>query len=306
MGPVLVTGGAGFIGSHLVGRLLQEGFQVVVVDNLSTGKREHVPAGIPFYPLDIASPQVEEVFRVHRPRVLFHLAAQASVARSLADPVGDARTNILGSLNLLALSCRYGVERVVYTSTGGALYGEPEVLPCPETHPIRPLSPYGASKYAVEVYLPLFRALAGFTYTVLRPGNVYGPRQDPFGEAGVVAIFTRRMLDGEEVVIYGDGEQERDFVYVEDVVEAHLLALGQKESGVYNIGTGQGASVNALVGRLARLTGYRRPPRHAPPRPGEVRRIWLDVSRAREGLGWVAKVPLEEGLERTVAAFRGG
>lgn len=300
----LVTGGAGFIGSHLVERLLQEGLHVIVVDNLSTGRRQFVHPDALFYPLDILSPHLAEVFQTHRPQVVFHLAAQASVVRSLEDPVEDARTNILGSLNLLQMCRRFGVERFVYTSTGGALYGEPQQLPCPETHPIVPLSPYGASKYAVEVYLPLFRSLTGFTYTILRYSNVYGPRQDPYGEAGVVAIFTRRMLDREEVVIYGDGTQERDFVYVGDVVEANVLALRQTQSEVYNIGTGKGTSVNALFQRLATLTGYQRPPRYAPPRPGEVYKIWLDVRKAREGLGWIPRTDLDKGLELTVAAFR--
>ncbi|MFN3975277.1 MAG: NAD-dependent epimerase/dehydratase family protein [Dehalococcoidia bacterium] len=301
---VLVTGGAGFIGSHLVERLLQEGLQVVVVDNLSTGHREFVHPDALFYPLDILSPKLAEVFQTHHPQVVFHLAAQASVVRSLEDPLEDAHINILGSLNLLQMCRRFGVERFVYTSTGGALYGEPQQLPCPETHPIIPISPYGASKYAVEVYLPLFRALTGFTYTVLRYSNVYGPRQDPYGEAGVVAIFTRRMLDGDQVVIYGDGTQERDFVYVGDVVEANILALRQTHSKVYNIGTGVGTSVNTLFQRLARLTGYQRPPHYAPPRTGEVYKIWLDVRKAKEGLGWTARTDLDRGLELTVQAFR--
>ncbi|MCS7207322.1 MAG: NAD-dependent epimerase/dehydratase family protein [Dehalococcoidia bacterium] len=302
----LVTGGAGFIGSHLVDRLVREGFQVAVVDNLSTGRREYVHPDASFYPLDIRSPRLEEVFQAHRPQVVFHLAAQVSVVRSLEDPVEDASANILGSLNLLALCRRFGVERFIYSSTGGAVYGEPQYLPCPETHPIVPLSAYGASKYAVEVYLPLFRALTGFTYTALRYSNVYGPRQDPYGEAGVVAIFSRRMLDGQEVVIYGDGTQERDFVYVEDVVESNILALRQRVSEVYNIGTGTGTSVNALFQHLARLTGYQRPPRYAPPRPGEVYKIRLDVRKAQNGLGWTPQTDLEQGLERTVHFFRTG
>ncbi|MEM4185606.1 MAG: NAD-dependent epimerase/dehydratase family protein [Nitrososphaerota archaeon] len=297
----LVTGGTGFIGSHLVERLMQEGLQVVVV---STGKHQYRFPGAIYYEVDICSRHLEEVFRTHRPQVVFHLAAQASVVRSLEDPVEDARTNILGSLNLLQMCRRFGVERFVYTSTGGALYGEPQQLPCPETHPIVPLSPYGASKYAVEVYLPLFRSLTGFTYTILRYSNVYGPRQNPYGEGGVVAIFTRRMLDREEVVIYGDGTQERDFVYVGDVVEANVLALRQTQSEVYNIGTGKGTSVNALFQRLATLTGYQRPPRYAPPRPGEVYKIWLDVRKAREGLGWTPQTDLDKGLQLTVEAFR--
>jgi UDP-glucose 4-epimerase len=196
------------------------------------------------------------------------------------------------------------VERVVVSSTGGALYGEPERLPCGEAHPVRPLSPYGASKFAAEVYTQCLAGLGGLRYTILRYGNVYGPRQDPHGEAGVVAIFSERMLRRAEVVIFGDGHQERDFVYVDDVVEANMRALGQAKSDVYNIGTGEGASVNAIFDSLARLTGYGRRPTYAPVRQGEVYKIYLDVAKARRTLGWTPRVGLDEGLARTVDYFR--
>ena len=300
----LVTGGAGFIGSHLVDRLVQDGFRVAVVDNLASGRRENPPGGASLFRLDVCSPELGSVFEGERPQVVFHLAAQASVVRSVADPLEDARTNVLGSLNLLQQCQRFQVERFIYSSTGGALYGEPQELPCPETHPVRPLSPYGASKYSVESYVRCFGVLAGFKYTILRYGNVYGPRQDPYGEAGVVAIFARRMLDGQEPVIYGDGNQERDFVYVGDVVEANLKAFGQEENEVYNVGTGRGVSVNAIFQGLARLTGYTKRPKHEPPRAGEVYKIYLEVEKARRGLGWEPRTNLERGLSLTMEYFR--
>lgn len=300
----LVTGGAGFLGSHLVDRLVREGSQVVVVDNLSTGRREHVNPAAGFYELDICSPELAEVFRKERPTAVFHLAAQTSVVRSMEDPNGDARSNILGSLNVFQRSLEFGVDQVIYSSTGGALYGEPQRLPCDESHPVLPLSPYGASKYAAEVYLHTLSVTGGLRYTILRYGNVYGPRQDPLGEAGVVAIFAERMLRDADVVIYGDGNQERDFVYVDDAVEANILALGEKESGVYNIGTGRGASVNRVFEHLKRLIGYKGKPKHDPPRKGEVYRVYLDVRKAKRELGWAPKVDLETGLALTVDYFR--
>ncbi len=304
----LVTGGAGFIGSHIVDRLLQEGLKVAVVDNLEVGKRENLNPGASFYEVGLGSPALADVFSDERPQVVFHLAAQSSVVRSVQDPAEDARTNVLGSLNLLEQCRRFPIERLVYSSTGGALYGEPQHLPCSEDHPVRPLSPYGASKYAVEGYVHCFSLLGGFKYTVLRYGNVYGPRQDPAGEAGVIAIFAGRMLQGNEVIIYGDGNQERDFIYVGDVVEANIRAL-QDENGdgeVYNIGSGRGVSVNTIFEGLARLTGYGKPPNYQPPRPGEVYRIYLDAEKARRKLGWVPQIDMETGLGLTVQYFRGG
>ncbi|MCI0816188.1 MAG: NAD-dependent epimerase/dehydratase family protein [Chloroflexi bacterium] len=300
----LVTGGAGFIGSHVVDRLVGDGFRVVVVDSLVTGRREAVHGEADFRELDVRSPRLAELFKAERPDVVFHLAAAASVSGSVRNPAKDARTNVMGSINVLEAARRVGIERFVFSSTGGALYGEPAYLPCDEAHPVRPLSPYGAAKSAVEGYVHTIAALGGFEATVLRYANVYGPRQDPHGEAGVVAIFARRMLDGRDVVIYGDGEQERDFVYVSDVVEANVKALAGPAGGVFNIGRGEGTSVNAVFGALAAATGYARPPKHRPARAGDVSRIYLDVRKAREDLGWSAAVGLEAGLVATVESLR--
>jgi len=300
----LVTGGAGFIGSHVVDRLVGDGFRVLVVDSLATGRREAVHGEASFHELDVRSPRLADVFKAERPDVVFHLAAAASVSGSVRNPAKDARANVMGSINVLQQARRLGIERFVFSSTGGALYGEPAYLPCDEAHPVRPLSPYGAAKNAVEGYVHAIAGLGGFGYTTLRYGNVYGPRQDPHGEAGVVAIFARRMLDARDVVIYGDGDQQRDFVYVSDVVEANLKALAQPGDGVFNIGRGEGASVNAVFGALAAATGYTRSPRHRAARAGDVGKIYLDVRQARESLGWTAAVGLEAGIAATVASFR--
>lgn len=301
---VLVTGGAGFIGSHVVDLLLAEGHRVAVVDNLSTGRRENVNPQADFFLADIGSPDLAAVFDAVRPQAVVHLAAQASVPVSVADPARDAAVNILGSVNLLQQSVRAGVGKFVYVSTGGALYGEPQYLPCDEDHPIVPLSPYGVSKHTVEHYLHFYRQVHGLAYTVLRLANVYGPRQDPFGEAGVVAIFTQRMLDGEQVVIYGSGEQERDFVYVLDCARAAVLALSRGDGQAYNIGCGRGTTINALFALMRSITGYALEPRYDPPRPGDVFRSFLNADRARRELGWEPTVSLDEGLRRTVAHFR--
>ncbi len=297
----LVTGGAGFIGSHVADRLLQQGFQVAVVDNLSTGKRENVSPSAAFHNVDIRSRKLAGVFRQERPEVVFHLAAQASVPGSIARPVEDARNNVLGSLNLLEQCKRYKVERFIYSSTGGALYGDPRQLPCAETHPIRPISPYGASKFAAESYVSCYATLGEFRYVILRYGNVYGPRQDPLGEAGVIAIFAKQMLDGDRVVIYGDGNYERDFVYVSDVVEANMKAIEQADSDVYNIGTGSGTSVNIIASKLIELTGYLKKPDHEPFRKGDVSKIYLDPRKAMEKLHWTPQVSLDQGLSNTIA-----
>ena len=301
---VLVTGGAGFIGSHLVDRLVQEGFRVATLDNLRTGRRENVHPEAAFYDTDLCSSDLEQVFRQEKPDIVFHLAAQTSVIRSLENPEDDARANALGTANLVQRCIEHGVQRVVYSSTGGAMYGEPQHLPCREDHPIAPLAPYGVSKYGGELYLSCFASMADLKYTVLRYGNVYGPRQDPYGEAGVVAIFSKRMLDGAEVIVYGDGAQERDFIYVGDIIEANVLALNEQKNEVYNIGTGEGGSVNTIFEELARLTGYDRAPRHDPPRAGEVYKVYLDVAKARRDLGWAPSVSLKSGLALTVQYFR--
>jgi UDP-glucose 4-epimerase len=305
MAKVLVTGGAGFIGSHVVDKLLAQGHHVVVVDDLSSGRREFLPPNIPFYCLSILDPALEEVLAQERPEVVNHHAAQISVTRSVQDPQYDASVNILGVVNLLKASQQHGVKKFIYASTGGALYGEPDYLPCDEEHPIRPLSPYGISKFIGEHYVRFFGLTYGMDYTVLRYANVYGPRQDPHGEAGVVAIFTQRMLQGEQPIIFGTGEQERDFVYVDDVVEANVLAFERGSKGAYNIGTGKGTSISDLHDLLKRATGYGGGPLYADARPGDVFKISLSWKKAKKGLGWQPRTSLQKGLEETVRYFKG-
>lgn len=301
---VLVTGGAGFIGSHLVDKLVELGHKVAVVDNLSSGRLPNVNKAATFYHVDIATPAIDDVFQRERPQVIFHHAAQASVQRSVENPVRDTEINVLGSLRLMDNVRRHDTGKFVFASTGGAMYGDPEYLPCDETHPVGPVSPYGLAKHVVEQYLDLFRKTWELDYTVLRYANVYGPRQDPEGEAGVVAIFSRLMLLGERPTIYGTGEQERDFVYVSDVVDANLLAMKGQPGGVYNVGTGVGTSVNRLFQLLKEKLNYRWKPRYEPARPGEVFKISLDNSQARQELDWAPQVSLEEGLGLTLEYFR--
>lgn len=301
---VLVTGGAGFIGSHVVDLLVANGYDVAVVDNLSSGRKRNLNPAARLYEVDIRSPEVEQVFEAERPDFVDHHAAQVDVRRSLVDPVLDAEINVMGSLRLLELSRKYGVRRFVYISTGGAVYGEPVYLPCDEDHPIRPICQYGASKHAVEHYLYMYRELYGLDYVVLRYPNVYGPRQDPNGEAGVVAIFTGQMLRGEQVTINGDGDQERDFVYVEDCARANLMALRTEETGIFNLASGEGTTVNRVAALLKEATGYSGEPVHGPPKLGETRKIYLTAEKAGRVLGWEPAVGLRQGLEQTVAHFR--
>lgn len=302
---ILVTGGAGFIGSHVVDALIGLGHEVAVVDDLSTGRREYLNPDARFYHLDIRDAQrLEEVFAAEHPEIVNHQAARANVRESMGKPILYAEVNVIGSLNLLELSRKYGVERFIYASTGGAVYGEPEYLPADESHPINPLDPYGASKHFVEHYLHLYGLNYGLRYTTLRYANVYGPRQDPYGEAGVVAIFTGQMLKGEEPVINGSGEQERDLVYVGDIVEANIKAMETGDNQVYNLGWGVGTSINEIFARLKETTGYEKEAVHGPPKLGEVFKIYLDASKAQRELGWAPRVRLDEGLRRTVEYFR--
>ncbi len=300
---VLVTGGAGFIGSHLVDRYVELGHRVVVVDDLTTGHLRNLNKAAKFYHTSITQPAVEEIFQREQPQVVNHHAAQISVADSVRDPLKDAAINIQGTLRLVELSRSYGVDRFIFSSSGGTIYGEPERTPCDESHPVNPLSPYALSKFAAEAYLELYRKTFRLNYVTLRYGNVYGPRQDPHGEAGVVAIFIRAMLEGGQPRIFGTGEQERDFVAVSDVVEANMLAM-EKGSGAYNVGTGVGTSINRIFELLKGITGYRWNQVTAPARRNEVFRISLDSSRLRRELGWEPALSLEDGLAATVEYFR--
>jgi UDP-glucose 4-epimerase len=298
---ILVTGGAGFIGSNVTDRFVADGHEVAVLDDLSTGFREFVNPRARFYEVDIADANaLDRAIAEFRPDIVDHHAAQIDVRKSVTEPRRDATTNILGSLALLESSTRHAVRKVIYASTGGALYGEGRVLPATEDHPVNPEAPYGASKHAVEHYLYLWKLLHGLDYTVLRYPNVYGPRQNPHGEAGVNAIFIGLMLEEKRPRIFGTGEQVRDYLYVDDVVDANVLALERGSGEMVNIGTGVGTSVNDIFRELKAQMGFQEEPIYEDPRPGEIQRIYLDASRAKQVLGWAPKVTFAEGLRRTI------
>ncbi len=302
---VLVTGGAGFIGSHVVDALLEAGHQVVVLDDLSTGKQSNVDARACFYLVDIRDANaLAEVFDKEHPEIILHQAARANVRESMEKPIIYADVNILGSINLLEQARRTGVKKIVYASTGGASYGNVQNLPVDEKHPVNPLDPYGASKHTVEHYLYLYHANYKLPYNILRYPNVYGPRQDPLGEAGVVAIFTGKMLRGERPTINGTGEQERDFVYVGDVARANLLAMKDEHNTIYNIGAGIGTNVNTIFAKLKEIIKFTSEPIYGAAKLGEVYKIYLDATKARQELGWEPTVSLDEGLRKTVDYFR--
>lgn len=306
MSRVLITGGAGFIGSHVAEAFLAAGHDVSVVDNLSTGRRENLPAGSRFFQADITSADaLDEVFASAKPDIIAHLAAQTSVRFSTQDPAHDLRVNVLGTLLLLERAARAGVRQFVFSSSGGALYGDGVPLPTPEGEACRPASPYGVSKLAGEEYLGWAQRTFGMACCALRYANVYGPRQDPYGEAGVIAIFTGQMLAGKVPVINGDGLQTRDYVFVSDVVAANLAAAEQGLSGAYNVGCGVEVTVTELFDRIAALSGYRGARRHGPGMPGEQRRSCLDAGRLREAAGWSPQHDLGRGLALTVAWFAG-
>jgi UDP-glucose 4-epimerase len=302
---VLITGGAGFIGSTIAELFLGAGWDVAVLDALLTGKRENVPAGARFYPVDIRSAAATEAVKKERPQVICHHAAQIDVRRSMADPRFDADVNVGGLLNLMqaAVEAR-SVEHVLFASSGGATYGDTDVIPTPESHPQRPVSHYGAAKAASEIYLGVYRAGFGIPFTALRYANVYGPRQDPHGEAGVVAIFCGRLLDGKPCTIYGDGKQTRDYVFAGDVARANLLAAEQRFDGPLNVGTGIETDVSTIYAHLARAAGVQLPPELGPARLGEQKRSCVDPSAAAAAIGWRPEVKLEDGLARTLEFFR--
>jgi len=301
---ILVTGGAGFIGSHVSDALVDQGHEVHVLDDLSSGRREQVPDGAVLHVLDLRSSEVAELIRSHAFDVLVHHAAQMDVRKSVADPGFDAEVNVLGFLNVMEAAREQGLQKVLFASTGGAIYGEPDYTPQDEEHPLRPLSPYGITKLTTEKYLHFYRHQYGIDAVVLRYANVYGPRQNAHGDAGVVAIFSQQMLDGAQPVINGSGEQTRDYVYVGDVVRANLAALDYAGSGVFNVGTGTEVSVNQLFRKIRAEANPETPMAHGPEKPGEQQRSVLGYERAEHELGWQPSVSIQEGIPRTVDWFR--
>jgi UDP-glucose 4-epimerase len=300
---VLATGGAGFIGSHLVDALLRRGDEVIVVDDLSTGTSQNLNPDAEFHQLDIRSPQAAELVQRRRPEAIVHHAAQMSVSRSVREPAFDADVNLMGSINLLE-AARRAEARFIFASTGGALYGDADILPTPETYPAWPVSPYGVSKLAFEHYLHCYGVQHGLGYTALRYANVYGPRQNPHGEAGVVAIFCLNLLSGEPPTVNGDGKQTRDFIHVADVVNANLAALDGNQRGHFNVGTSRPCDINTLFEMIEGRMGVSVGKRHGPPRPGDQRRSVLDSSLIAQKLGWRPRLSLEEGVADTVDWFR--
>ncbi|GAG77723.1 unnamed protein product, partial [marine sediment metagenome] len=296
---------AGFIGSHVVDRLLKEGYGVVVLDDLSTGFRENINPNAKFYLADICDREkLKEIFEAEKPDYVNHHAAQIDVRKSVSHAVFDVTSNIIGSINLMEEALAIGMKKFIYISTGGAIYGEPNILPVDETYPVKPISPYGVSKHTVEHYLYLYSHNAGLKYTVLRYPNVYGPRQNPRGEAGVVAIFTNKMLQGESPTIFGAGKQTRDYLYVEDVVSANITCMEKGDGEIYNLGTGCETSVIELFELLKRIIGFKKPPLYSPAKTGEIEHISLDAGKAMQELNWKPNYALEEGFEKTVGYYK--
>lgn len=299
----LVTGGAGFIASHIVDRLIKEGHHVAIVDDLSTGKESNLNPKAKLYKIDVSDPGLETVFQAEKPDFVSHHAAQISVVVSVNDPLLDVQTNIIGAVNILQLCKKYNVKKIVFSSTGGAIYGDPEYLPADEKHPTRPLCPYAIDKLTFENYLYMYGVVYGLNYTVLRYANVYGPRQDPHGEAGVIAIFTQKMLDGIQPIIFGDGKATRDYIYVEDIVDANMIAWENGDRQIFNIGTGIETDVNEIFMLLKKEFGFPKDAIHAEKRSGELQRICISNEKAKSELGWSPKYTLEDGIKKTVEYY---
>jgi len=300
MSKILVTGGAGFIGSNLVDRLITLGHQVVIIDDLSSGRKEYINPEAKFYQIDIAAPKVEEIFAVQKFDYVYHLAAQIEVSKSVLDPRRDNQINVLGGLNILENCYKHKVQKIIFSSTGGALYGEATEMPTPEGYPTYPISPYGIHKLAFEKYLNYYHQVFGQPYTILRFANVYGPRQYKGGEAGVIAIFVDNAVSDKESIIYGDGLQTRDFVYVDDVVSALARAMENDYAGEINIGTGLEKNLLDVVMAIELALGKRIKKKHLPSKPGEQRRSVLSFKKAKEILDWQPQVSLEEGIKKTI------
>jgi len=301
---ILITGGAGFIASHIADAHIAEGHHVVIVDNLSGGVLENINPKAVFYQLDIRSEKLEDVFQKEKIDIVNHHAAQMDVRRSVADPKFDASVNVLGGLNLFESARKHRVKKIIFSSTGGAIYGEQDYFPADEEHPMRPLSPYGITKLCTEKYLFFYKAVYGIDHVILRYANVYGPRQNPHGEAGVVAIFCNKMLKGEKPLINGDGKQTRDYTYVDDVVKANLLALKHNGSAIYNVGTSIESDVKKLFYELRNHLNPSCPEQHAPAKAGEQQRSVISFKKIEQELGWHPTVQLDEGLRLTAEYFK--
>ncbi|MBN2543777.1 NAD-dependent epimerase/dehydratase family protein [bacterium] len=304
MSKILVTGGAGFIASWVAEEYISKGHEVVIIDDLSTGSNENIPRSCKFIELDIRDPEIDEIFKSEKFDCVNHHAAQISVRVSVEQPILDAKINLLGTLNLLESCVKYNVNKFIFASTGGAIYGNQSKFPADESHPLNPLCPYAVHKLTVEKYLYYYKEIYGLKYICLRYANAYGPRQNPFGEAGVVAIFSERMLDGKDVVINGDGTQTRDFVYVTDIARSNLLALDYDESDCFNIGTGIETDINEIFGILKIHTGYEMHATHGPAKEGEQQRSCLDYTKITKLLGWKPETGLSDGLKNTVEYFK--
>jgi UDP-glucose 4-epimerase len=305
MKKILITGGAGFIGSHLVDKLINENYKVIIVDNLSTGKKENINLKAKFYKLDILNPKIFEVFKKEKPEIVFHLAAQVNVRKSVEDPINDAKINILASLNILEACRKFNVKKIIFSSSGGAIYGETKIIPTPENYLPNPESPYGIAKLIVEKYLDFYKKVYGLDYIVLRFANVYGPRQDPKGEAGVVSIFIEKIFKGERPVIFGSGKQTRDFIYVDDIVSALIKSISYKgKETIFNVGTGIETSVNQLFKLISKILGAKTKPIYASPKPGELKRNCLNISKIKKELKWQPKYNLEKGFKETISEFK--
>ncbi|MEE9553736.1 MAG: NAD-dependent epimerase/dehydratase family protein [candidate division Zixibacteria bacterium] len=301
---ILVTGGAGFIGSNLASALCERGDDIFIIDNLSTGKRENIPEEAKFHQLDISEPVIDKVFETEKFDTVFHMAAQMDVRNSVEDPANDAEINILGGINLLRSSVKHGVKKFVFSSTGGAIYGEQDYFPADENHPLRPVSPYGISKLSFEKYLYYFKLQFGLEYIALRYANVYGPRQNSHGEAGVVAIFCEKLLKGDKAFVNGDGLQTRDFVYVGDVIKANLLAMEHPESGEYNVGTGIETDINAIYDMIKSSTDSSQERVNREAMPGEQMRSVISYELIKKSMGWSPTVKITDGIAKTVEFFR--
>jgi len=301
---ILVTGGAGFIGSHIADELISLGHEVVVIDNLETGNLNNLNPEAKFYLTDIRAKELEKIFAIEKFDVIYHQAAQMDVRRSVRDPLFDADVNVKGTLNLLQNAVRFGIKRFIFASTGGAIYGEQEVFPCDETHPTKPVSPYGITKLSVEKYLFFYAGEYDLTYTIFRYANVYGPRQNPHGEAGVVAIFAQKLLNREQPVINGDGLQTRDYVFVKDVVKANIAGLTAPANEIFNIGTGVETDVNTIFNLINQAAGSGAEEKHGSAKPGEQKRSVISYEKAKKVLGWEPSLTIKQGIEETVLYFK--